>query len=723
MIQIKSQDIKKNIWQYIFYIIVGISLITMIFASQDAGISGDEFFHTEHAEHVFNFYKTGGQDTLATTVTESNNLPLYGQLIDNIAHGIGLLFNVDDYMALRHGLNSIVGWIAILFVGLFVKRVAGWRAGVFSIILMLVSPRFIGHSFNNLKDIPFAAASMMSVYYIVKFLDELPKRKYSTMIMLALSIAFAIDVRAGGLIVIAYFALFAIVYYIWKYKTLKKEFGKVLLWSLGIVVVGYFVAVLFWPYALVAPIDNPFSTLKGMANFNVSLRQVFEGQAQWSDALPWYYTPKFILITIPLAVIAGSLIGIVLMFRNKKNWFYYFVLLFTFIFPIFWIVINKSNVYGGWRHAIFTYPPLVALAALGINELVDSFNNKYIKIVVISAFAILCINPIAHIFRNHPYEYVYFNSFTSGMNKAYGNYELDYYYHSLREASDWVKENAKKDELTQGDKIVVACWHMKPINYYFRKDTANFRTAFIRYNERGEVDWDYAIICNTGISPEQIQNGTFPPKNTVYEVKVDGKPICVVIKREDKSDMFGFELKSKGQLDEAIPFFQTAIQKNPNNETALINLSEIYLRKNMSDSVIILTNQMLKSNPKAENANYFKAYALFAQNKETEALSICDKIIKDNYKYQSAYTLAANIKLKQNDLYGAEAYLNGLVDIDRFDDQTMKQLLAIYQAYGLDERNAYVKFYSLLADHYKKAGNKKAAEEYNNAIQQIYNNR
>lgn len=723
MIQIKSQDIKKNIWQYIFYIIAGISLISMIFASQDAGISGDEFFHTEHAEHVFNFYKTRGQDTLATTVTESNNLPLYGQLIDNIAHGIGLLFNVEDYMALRHGLNSIVGFIAILFVGLFVKRVGGWRAGVFSLILMLVSPRFIGHSFNNLKDIPFAAASMMSICYIVKFLDELPKRKYSTMIMLALSITFAIDVRAGGLIVIAYFALFAIVYYIWKYKTLKKEFGKVLLWSLGIVVVGYFLAVLFWPYALVAPIENPISTLKGMANFNVALRQVFEGQAQWSDALPWYYTPKFILITIPLAVIAGALIGIILMFRNKKNWFYYFVLLFTFIFPIFWIVINKSNVYGGWRHAIFTYPPLVALAALGINELVDSFKNKYIKIIVIAAFAALCINPISHIIRNHPYEYVYFNSFTSGMNKAYGNYELDYYYHSLREASQWVKENAKKDELTQGDKIVVACWHTKPINYYFRKDTAKFQTAFIRYNERGETDWDYAIICNTGIAPEQIQNGTFPPKNTVYQVKVDGKPICVVVKREDKSDMHGFGLKSNGQLDEAIPLFQTALQKDPLNESALINLSEIYLRKNVPDSVLIYTNQMLKSNPNAENANYFKAYALFIQNKDADALTLCDKIIKDNYKYQSAYTLAANIKLKQNDLYGAEAYLNGLVEIDRFDEQTMKQLIAIYQAYGLDERNSYVKLYSLLAEHYKKAGNKKAAQEYENAIKQIYNNR
>ena len=354
---------KKNTWKYIFYALAAISLIMMIIASQKAGISGDEFFHTEHAKNVFNFYATGGKDSTATVVTETYNLPLYGQLIDNIAHGITILFNVDDYMALRHALNSIVGWLAILFVGLFVKRVAGWRAGVFAIILMIVSPRFIGHSFNNLKDIPFAAASMMSIYYIVKFLDELPKRKISTMIMLAISITFAIDVRVGGLIVIAYFALFALVYYIWKYKSLKKEFRKVFLWSLGIVFVGYFLSVLFWPYALVSPIDNPISTLKGMTNFSASLRQIFEGQAQWSDVLPWYYTPKFILMTIPMVVILGAIAGLVLMFKNKKQWFYYFVLLFSFIFPIFWIIINKSNVYGGWRHAIFTYPPLVAFSA------------------------------------------------------------------------------------------------------------------------------------------------------------------------------------------------------------------------------------------------------------------------------------------------------------------------------------------------------------------------
>ena len=60
---------KKNIWKYIFYALAGVSLLMIIIASQKAGISGDEFFHTEHAKNVFNFYATGGQDSTATVVT------------------------------------------------------------------------------------------------------------------------------------------------------------------------------------------------------------------------------------------------------------------------------------------------------------------------------------------------------------------------------------------------------------------------------------------------------------------------------------------------------------------------------------------------------------------------------------------------------------------------------------------------------------------------------
>lgn len=716
-------DNSNKIWKKIFLILSALSLILLILLSQSAGISGDEFYHYEQAENVYKYYSSFGNDSTAAVVTEKYNLPYYGQSVDNFAYLVTHILSIDNYMEFRHGLNAIMGWLAIIFTGFLVIKISGWRAGVFSIFLLLISSSFIGHSFNNLKDLPLATATIMTIYFIVTFLEQLPKIKWSIVIMLTLSIAFAISIRIGGLIVIGYFAVFAIVYYIWKQNFFKKEFFRVLFWSLGIVLFGYILAVISWPFAIKSPIDNPKETLENMTKFAISLRQIFEGQAQWSDVLPWYYTPKFILMTIPMVVILGALAGLVLMFKNKKQWFYYFVLLFTFIFPIFWIIINKSNVYGGWRHAIFTYPSLVAFAALGIESLVKAYDKKYWKIIVLSAFGILSINPIIHSIRNHPHQYVYFNELSGGMDKAYGNYELDYYFHSLREASEWVIANAKKDELTTGDKIVVACWHPKPINYYFRHDTAKFTTAFIRYNEKGDVDWDYAIICNTGIAPEQLQSGVFPPKNTVYKVEVDGKPICVVLKRQDKSDVKAFELKSKGQLDEAISFYLKAIKADPQNETALISLSEIYLRKNLPDSVIMFTNQMLKLNPNSENANYFKAYALFMQNKEKEALLLCNKVIKDNFKYSPSYSLAANIKLKQQDLYGAEEYLKGIISIDRFDEQTMQQLLAIYQAYGLDQKNAYIKLYSLLEEHYKKAGNKKAAQEYGDAIKQMLSNR
>ena len=42
-----------------------IGLISIISMSTDAGMSGDEHFHTEHAENVYNYYATFGQDSTA----------------------------------------------------------------------------------------------------------------------------------------------------------------------------------------------------------------------------------------------------------------------------------------------------------------------------------------------------------------------------------------------------------------------------------------------------------------------------------------------------------------------------------------------------------------------------------------------------------------------------------------------------------------------------------
>ncbi len=715
-----------KIWRWVFIAVSAISLISMIIMSTDAGMSGDEHFHTEQAENVYNYYATFGQDSTAAVVTPDYNLPYYGQSVDNLAYFITKTFGIEDEYGTRHIVNSIFGWLAMFFVALIAYRIAGWRAAVITFALIFLSPRFLGHSFNNLKDLPLATGMAFGVYCLVRFLQEFPKIKVKTAILFALSIGFAISVRFAGLLIVAYFGLFGAIYWFIRNKKQGlfkgqglKELKSMLGWGIAISFVGIIISILLWPFLLKSPINNFIDTMENMTQFAIAIRQVFEGEMQWSDMLPWYYTPKFVLMTIPLAVIAGLIFHLILMWSNKKNIFWSTLILFTFVFPIFWIIYQKSNVYGGWRHAMFSYPTMVVFAGLGFDYAINMIKDKRAKIALtILPFALL-IMPLCHIIKNHPYQYVYFNELAGGVENAWGNYELDYYYHSTREASEWVIENAQTSDMQTDEKIRVATWHVPSVQNYFRHDTNRFKVVFSRWYQKGNVDWDYAIFTLTGISPEYMKSDAFPPKNTVYTVEVDNKPICLVLKRTSKDDYKASLLKEKGKADSAVMYYNMALNDNPFNETALLNLGEIYLHKARPDSAAIYLNRFLAFDPNDDNGNYFLAYTYLMQNNPQKAAEICENILKHNYKYAGAYSILKDIYIRQNNLFGAEQIMLRMIDADQLDETFVPHWVAINKAQGLDERAAYIKLYKALVASYEKRGKHKEAKIYQEYLQQL----
>ena len=96
-----EEEINK-IWKLIFLILYALSLILLILLSQSAGISGDEFYHYEHAENVYKYYSSFGNDSTAAVVTEKYNLPYYGQSVDNFAYLVTHILSIDNYMEFRH---------------------------------------------------------------------------------------------------------------------------------------------------------------------------------------------------------------------------------------------------------------------------------------------------------------------------------------------------------------------------------------------------------------------------------------------------------------------------------------------------------------------------------------------------------------------------------------------------------------------------------------------
>ncbi len=746
-----SSTPKDSIWKWIFMGLAFTSLVTIILLCLSAGNSGDEHFHLEQAENVYNYYATGGKDSTAAVVTPEYNLPYYGQCVDNFAYFVTKIFNIENIFEARHIINSICGWLAIFFAALIVYRIAGWRGAVFTLLLFFFSPRFLGHSFNNLKDLPLATGTIFGLYCLTRFLQEFPKIKWSTAILFAVSIAFATAVRFAGILIVAYFGLFGLIFYLkrnWKIGLFKpqgkSEFGKLIAWGLGISAVGIILTILLWPFLLKHPIDNFKDTVENMSSFAIAIRQVFEGTLQWSDALPWYYTPKFILMTIPIAVIVGLVLFFVFCWRKREDRFWSFFVFFAFFFPVFWIVYTRANVYGGWRHAMFAYPPMVVAAGMGFDGLVRWIENKVqgvghkvqdsnneeqqnaaknwkpvmVNIGAVVVLLALLIGPIRHIVANHPYEYVYFNELAGGIDKAYGNYELDYYYHSTREASEWIIANAEPN--ADGSKIKVATWHTASVNYFFRKDTAKFQPLFSRWYEKGNNDWDYAIFTVTGMAPEQITNaGAFPPPDCVHTINVDGKPICIILKRQSKDDFIGNQYKSKNQADSAILCFQKALQINPYNEAALNNIIECYLMKGQLDSAKMYIDQELSFLPKYETGNYFLAHYYMTKGDMDNAIKTCKYIIDCNFKFTGAYHLMCNIYLRQNDIVNAEKTLLKLIDVDQLDDAGVQQLIQIYKAEGLDDRGAYRKLYKKMATSLDKRDKKKEAQTYWDLYKQL----
>ncbi|MFN8208160.1 MAG: hypothetical protein U0T82_12230 [Bacteroidales bacterium] len=364
---------QSSLFRLLFVVLAFALFILIPLMSLNSGISGDEpNFQYPQALKIYNYFVTLGKDK-SWEQTEVD-MTSYGMSFDVVTVFIIKIFNIENIYELRHFLNGFTGWIALLFAGLLAVRLGGFRAGLMALILAFLTPSFMGHVWNNPKDIPFATGYMLGLYFIVRFIQELPNPRRSTIILTGLAIASAISVRVGGLLLIAYLGFFTGLYFLVS-MGLKNIFRKdnfsvikrAIVYMFLIAVIGYFAGLILWPFGLENPIKNPIIALGAFTNFATSLRQVFGGKFIWSDNVPWNYIPQYMLITIPILVLLGFLLFLLFVKRmeQKHKYFWAFILLFSFAFPIFYIIYKKSNVYGGWRHALFTFPPLAVMSALG----------------------------------------------------------------------------------------------------------------------------------------------------------------------------------------------------------------------------------------------------------------------------------------------------------------------------------------------------------------------
>ncbi len=689
-----------------FWSIALVGLFGLCTLALGAGINADDKFQNAYCTKLLAYYATLGRDTSALNVPDGN-MHLYGGFFE-ILTGVtnkALGFEESDagYHHVRHVFSAAFGWIAVVCAALLARLIAGWWAGLLTLLLLLLSPRFVGDALVNPKDIPFAAGYMLTLYHMAALLQRMPRLSRVHWAGLVAGLAISLGVRAGGLLNFAYLFLFTALFIGLKHGR-QALFDISLLRRYGFAVgsaaiVGYFLALLFWPFALQAPLSNPWLALTKFSDLEIAIRVLYDGTNVKSNLTPWHYPVKWIALTIPLAVLAGFIGCWVLLPRLLRRYqpLWIGLVLFAAVFPVAYVLYKNATLHDGWRHLTFAYPPIVIAAALFWSESLQYFSNKRLAPYLVgAALTLLMADAAAFLVRYPRISYIYFNPLIGGVKGAYGQYETDYWGISVRQGIEWLeKQGILRPDMSEV--VVIATNMYYPAQQYLAKYGDKVSLKYLKWERRCDDAWDYALYPTRFINGHTLRRGLWPPDNAVHVVEVDGAPILAILKDTTRNCALATAaLKLQDWLG-AVERFRQEVNDVPDNELAWGGLAQAYFNSGQVEEAKAAAEKALDISPADETANNLLGLYWLNKGDVEQAKNQFQRTIKIEPGAPTPYYYLAVIAQQQGNTAEALRYLNQLIQL------------------APNFRPAY----ELGAQLYDALGNAQAAQQFRDAARQL----
>ncbi|AXT50974.1 hypothetical protein D1818_09095 [Aquimarina sp. BL5] len=673
---------------------------TMMFLSKDYGPLEDTKIHQDHGERILNYFK--GIDEIAKLSPvdengkyidvalskdhENRGMNGFGGFFDLVTNFLHQFFDSYNAYAFKNLINSVFGFLLFLFCGLIGKELGGWKSGLLALVFAVLCPVFFGYSMNNPKDIPAAAFYMFSLFHIIKLLKELPAITIKRAVFLILNISLLINIRVIGLIAIGYLILAVFLWWILRhYESRFKEiqwkdslllFGK----TLGVSILSYLATSIFWPYAQTNPFKVPVEILLKMGEFRgFENLQLFEGEWKSSFEMPWYYAIKnLFIIMMPLHAFLGFFLIPLLYFREtKQNILKISLILFASVFPMILIIIANPNSHDGSRQFMFLVLPMVILSAVSWYKLFSMIPAKNIVKIVFGCMVFLMLQPLKFMIQYHPLQALYFSPIVGGVSGAFGNYEIDYYGVAVKSAVDWLEENI--GDKNNPPKVRMYYGSQTKLNYQNKKETGLIYVE----DRRHSMDWDYSIILLAeGKYNKDHLNVNWSEDHTVHEIKIEGVPICFIIRNHKNIDRHIEELTSelkkktssngygqlallqynKGDYFKSISSLKEATRLDPYNYIAFNNLCSAYNKLLLFEEARLACERALLVKPNMELAkNNFIISNEGIHRRNIKNFTIEEyNFISDNYYKlgDQRKSIIATLELLEKDPNNAVAYNN-----------------------------------------------------------------
>lgn len=452
----------------------------------------------------------------------------------------GFTIPIHRVYQLRHlytFLLCLCGWICFY---LFCRKVfqSSWM-GLLGMLMLTLYPRFWGEQFTNSKDLVFTATCCACLFGTAMCLEHEGKWRYEVLMAFVSALCantrflgFQFPALLFGYRLIRDWALVGVPKGAMSSWVVKK--GLRYLFQLVMVLLFYF---------LITPASwsAPFSFLKGVfgtfSNYTIWDGEVlFLGKYYPGNALPWYYIPVWIFLSVPLWYLLLCGLGTISVLRKDfsrrglpigekvrglllSDHRYLVLCLVVALIPFLTHIVKEVTLYNSWRHVYYVTPMLVVLALFGFQRVMEICAGKRIwRRVLAGAACLLLCGQVGWTALNHPYEKVYFNP----VGRAFAEQvDRDYWFESNYQQLKTILRNDSTRRIhTSGENFV-----------------AGMIQSFLPYEEQirfyrwyGYPDKiEYIIDLADTVEPE-----TFDGFTPVHEVRMhDGLVLSTLHLRDD----------------------------------------------------------------------------------------------------------------------------------------------------------------------------------------------
>ena len=430
--------------QFAIILFFFILFIIGFFAYDDYGIGIDEdnsringFISLKYIYEIFNINLLDQIDGV-----KLENISDYGEQGNGVIFDLPLaflesFFKINDFrnqFLLRHFLSYIIFFISLIyFYKLIINKNNSQILAVTGVLFLFFSPRIFAQSFFNPKDVGFMSLCIINMFYGIKYLE---RKDLKSAIIFSMISGVCVGFRILGLFIPLIIIFIAWIDKLRDYKNLKKNNSLILL----IFFLPLFIT-FFWPYLWSDPLNNFVNAFKILSNHYRPINNLFMGDYVSALYVPWYYVLIWIAITTPIIYLFLFFVGLFFVLKRLyrrlikievntlndlwrgKNEKIDLINLIIIILPIMTVIIFHSSLYTGWRHLYFIYPFVILISIQGI-YLLNLLLFKNLK-KIFSIVLIFTVPTVFWMFKNHPYQYVYFNYFAGKQFSK--NFDMDYW--------------------------------------------------------------------------------------------------------------------------------------------------------------------------------------------------------------------------------------------------------------------------------------------------------